>query len=98
MYVLNHQSLDIHLLYLVVYVVFIKKIIQVGSLDYSQKLNEKGHHPTLIYPRPINKTSYEKDGLFYFSQYKMSDAEMHTYLNSKKLDEIFEELNHISRV
>lgn len=59
-------------------------------------LNEKGHHPTLIYPRPNNKNSYEKDGLFYFSQYKMSDVEMHTYLNSKKPDEVFEELNHIS--
>lgn len=59
-------------------------------------LNEKGYHPTLVYPRPIKKTSYEKDGLFYIYQYNMSDSEMHTYLNSKRPDEIFEELNSFS--
>lgn len=61
-------------------------------------LNEKGHHPTLIYPRPYKDISYEKDGEFFIGKTKMRDSEIHTYLNSKKPDEIFEELNHISRV
>ena len=59
-------------------------------------LHEKGHHPTLIYPRPTKDEFRTQNGESYFTKWIMSDSEISAYLNSKKPEEVYSELNNLS--
>jgi hypothetical protein len=76
-------------------------LISIYKKDNSQwtfGLNEKGHHPTLIHPRPYKEVRVEQDGDIFIGMTMMLDSDVNYFLSNNDPIFIYDELNHLSRI